>query len=64
MKTYKLLKDRFEYKTGTIVLEFRACDYGLSSDDTYNTGIEHTTVSLDGDTPFFTIPLEDLEEII
>lgn len=63
MKKYKLKYDRFEHTVGTIVQDYNGFDYGLSHDDSRVTGIEHTSVSLDGELPFFTIPVEDLDEI-
>jgi hypothetical protein len=50
-------------KAGTTVYKCAKYDYGLSSDDTCSTGVEHVSVTLDptGDYPFFTIPLRDLE---
>jgi hypothetical protein len=55
-----------EVPAGTIVYEIRGHDYGLASNDTHATGIEHISVTLkaDGDYPFFTVPLEDLEDLI
>lgn len=49
---------------GTIVYKAAKADYGCASDDTAMTGIPHISVSLkpDGDYPFFTHPLRDLEE--
>lgn len=48
---------------GSIVYSLRGHDYGLASDDTRMTGIEHVSVTLkpDGDYPSFTIPRADLE---
>lgn len=50
---------------GTIVYSLRGHDYGLASDDTRMTGIEHVSVTLnsDGDYPSFTIVKADLEPI-
>lgn len=60
---YNLLQDRFEHAAGTIVYALKAYDYGLSSDDTHSTGIEHISVTENenGGYPFFTIPVADLE---
>ena len=69
IKKYKVLQanraaDR-EVKSGDIVYYAIYYDYGLSSDDTNYTGIEHISVTRneDGGYPFFTIPLRDLKEI-
>jgi len=66
MKKYKLLTDRFEHKKGTIVYDQSGYYYGLSSDDTNVTGIEHISVTLNknGDYPGFTVSVEDLKEVI
>jgi hypothetical protein len=50
---------------GEIVYDQKGYDYGLSSDDTRYTGVEHISVTRksDGDYPGFTIPRMDLEEI-
>ena len=47
---------------GTSVYSARGYDYGLASDDTRMTGVEHTSVTLDpnGDYPVFTIPVDHL----
>jgi hypothetical protein len=65
MKKYKLLKDRFDVKAGTIVYEYEGHDYGVARDDSYYTGVYHTSVTLneDGATPFFTVPEDDLEQL-
>ena len=68
MRKYRVLKDsRLEKraKTGTIVYDLRWSDTGISGSDTRNTGIKHISVTLDenGDYPFFTIPVTDLEKI-
>ena len=62
---YKLLKDTFEHKAGTIVFDLASYDYGLASDDTRQTGIEHVSVTLneDGDYPSFTVAKADIQEI-
>lgn len=51
-------KDMFAYACA-------GCDYGLASDDTRITGVEHRSLSLkeDGDYPFFTHPVHLLKEI-
>ena len=50
---------------GDIVYDQKGYDYGLASDDTRYTGIEHISVTrnADGDYPGFTIPKVDLEII-
>lgn len=52
-------------KKGTIVYDSMKPDYGLANDDTRFTGVMHISVTLneDGDYPFFTVPLSDLERI-
>jgi hypothetical protein len=61
---YKLLKDRFDHKAGTEVYGYLGYTYGLVTDENYATGVAHTAVSLvDNETPFFTIPISDLEPI-
>lgn len=66
MKTYKLLKDRFGHKAGTIIYMGLQYDYGLASDDERVTGIIHESMTLnsDGSIPMFTVPIMDFEEII
>ena len=63
---YKLLNERFEHKAGTVVYPCKGYDYGLSSDDTRATGVEHRsmTTSPTGDYPFFTVPVHELEQIV
>ncbi len=68
MQKYRTLKDSIvepSVKAGSIVYRQRGWDYGLASDDTRATGVEHVSVTLneDGDYPGFTIPLRDLEEV-
>lgn len=61
-KIYTIKKDRFEHKAGTTVYEYLGYDYGLARDDERYSGVEHTNVSLSpGQTPFFTVPTDDLE---
>ena len=52
-------------KQGDIVYDQAGYDYGLSSDDTRATGIEHVTVTKneDGSYPGFTIPEHHLKEL-
>ena len=62
---YKLLVDRFEYKAGTIVYEYNGHDYGLARGDSIVTGVYHVNMTTDpnGGTPFFTVPLDDVEQL-
>ena len=62
---YRLKNDRFDHKAGTVVYAQKYHDYGLASDDTRHTGIEHVSVSLkpDGGYPGFTVPKHQLEPI-
>lgn len=64
-KKYELLAERFEHPAGSIVYKCLMYDYGLASDDTRYTGIEHVSVTLneDGDCPYFTVPKHQLKEI-
>ena len=54
-----------DIKAGHTVYASAMYDYGLASDDTRMTGIEHVSVTLDpeGGYPFFTIPKVDIERI-
>lgn len=63
MEKFRLKQDRFEHKVGTIVVPYEGYDYGCSSDDRRTTGLEHRAMSLDGGTPFFTVPERDLERV-
>lgn len=65
---YRITKDGTNcagHPAGTIVYSLRGWDYGLASDDTRHTGIEHVSVTLkpDGDYPSFTIQRNSLEKI-
>lgn len=63
-KAYTLKTDRFGRPAGTKVVEYAGHDYGLARDDTWATGIEHVSVTEGDDprkTPFFTVPVADLE---
>ena len=66
MRKFRLLNNRFEHTAGTIVYEYNGPSYGLSSDDEFYTQKPHTTVTLNenGGTPFFTVPEEDIVEIV
>jgi len=65
MTAYKLLKRRFEHAKGTICYRTTKYDYGLASDDFYETGIEHWSMSLksDGDDLCFTVSVTDMAEV-
>lgn len=54
-----------ELAHGTLCYLGRGYDYGLSSDDTRATGIEHVsmTLNVDGSYPTFTVPICDLEAV-
>jgi hypothetical protein len=61
----RLRSDRLGHAAGTIVYECGTHDYGLASDDSRYTGIEHISVTLDpeGGYPFFTVPLTGVEKV-
>jgi hypothetical protein len=48
---------------GTIVYTLRLFDYGSAADDTVLLGKPYISVTLDpdGDYPFFTVPVDDVE---
>ena len=52
-------------QVGDIVVKCKMHDYGLASDDTRITGIEHVSVTKDpeGGWPSFTIPKAHLEQL-
>ena len=63
---YKLSKPRFEYPANLVVYEYLDYDYGLSRDDTLDTGKIHISVCEDPlgrNTPFFTVDFDELIEI-
>jgi len=63
---YKLkFTDGHGHAAGTVVYDSVKHDYGLASDDTRLTGVEHVSVTLneDGDYPTFTVALDNLEKI-
>ena len=60
---YRLTKDRLGHKAGTIIYPCKSYDYGLSADDAAATGVEHRSMSPDGNIPFFTVPITDMEEV-
>lgn len=65
---YKMLADSTideRVKKGATVYHYDRYDYGLARDDTWATGIEHISCTLDpyGNDPFFTVPVPDLEKI-
>jgi hypothetical protein len=68
MASYTLLADsKIEpsAKAGATVYDCAGHDYGCANDDTRFTGIEHKSVTLnaDGDYPFFTVPVRDLQRV-
>ena len=65
---YKITKsgtNSGNFPAGTIVYDLRGHDYGIASDDTRMSGIEHVSVTLDpdGNYPSFTVVKDDLEKI-
>lgn len=50
---------------GTIVYTLNGYDYGSASDDNRAFGFEHKSVTLkpNGDYPYFTVPISELEII-
>jgi len=62
-QSYKLRVARNDVPAGTVVYKSTRYDYGLASDDTRYTGVEHISVTLkeDGDYPFFTVPKHNLQ---
>lgn len=69
MSRFLLLKDRvlrgeLQARAGDVVYTSKGYDYGLASDDTRLTGIEHVSVTLNenGDYPSFTVPRADLKQ--
>ena len=64
MKAFRLTSDGLQ-PAGTICYPYPGFDYGLAADDTNVTGREHRSFVLHafGRGPFFTHPIEDLEEI-
>jgi hypothetical protein len=64
---FRLLNDstiKPDVKAGTTVYEYLGYDYGLASDDTRMTRIEHVSVTLEPNvTPSFTVPRRDLAPI-
>lgn len=68
MNKYKLIapiNHAPDAEVGCTVYEYTGCTYGLVSEDTHMTGIEHIAVTLksDGDTPFFTAPIRSLVKL-
>jgi hypothetical protein len=52
-------------KVGDTVYPVKGYDYGLARDDTYATGEEYISVTLDqnGDYPYFTVPVRLIESV-
>lgn len=68
IKQFVLLADskiETKAKAGVTVYAFRKCDYGLASDDSRLSGVEHISVTFneDGDYPSFTHPKHLLQEV-
>jgi hypothetical protein len=65
LPAYRLLKDRFEHKAGSVIYKASGYDYGLASDDAEATGKPHTSMTLEasGGYPFFTVADEDFEPL-
>lgn len=67
MTAYRLKEDSTisDAKKGDLVFSSSGYDYGMASDDTAMTGIQHISVTTkrSGAYPTFTIPLRDLEEV-
>lgn len=62
---YTLKYDHFDMKAGITVYPYSGHTYGLVAEDSYLTGEPHTaaTRNVDGSAPFFTVPIEYLEEV-
>ncbi len=65
MAKYQVIRDTTFHKAGEIVYDSPCHDYGLSSDDTRFTGIEHISVvsQLEGNEGSRTIPKNALKVI-
>lgn len=63
---YTLKYDHFDMKAGTTVYPYSGHTYGLVAEDSYLTGEPHTaaTRNADGSAPFFTVPIDYLEEAL
>ena len=63
---YRLISEHADFNVGTIVYKCEQYDYGLSSQDSRETGIQHISVTLksDGSYPFQTVPVHKLQQII
>lgn len=53
------------HPAGTVAYETLGYDYGCANDDYRVTGREHISLTLDskGDYPFFTVPVDQIEEV-
>lgn len=60
---YCLTKKVHGHPAGTICYEARHHDYGLASDDSRRTGIEHRSMTLEpsGDYPAFAVPVDEFK---
>ncbi len=66
--SYKMLVDSDlepKAKAGTVVYDIRGWDYGLASDDTRMTGVQHVSVTLDedGGYPSFTVREDHIQKL-
>ena len=52
-----------DFAVGEVIHRYTGCDYGCAADDLRFGGVETVACSLDGGTPFFTVPVSLLEEI-
>lgn len=61
-RAHVLLKEHHGHPAGTIIYHATGYDYGMASDDTRMTGVEHTSMTLEpsGDYPTFTVPYRDI----
>jgi hypothetical protein len=64
-RVFKQSKLEKKAKPGTIIYGCLHYDYGCAKDDKRATGIPHGSFTLksDGDYPFFTMPMTDVERI-
>lgn len=64
-KKYRVKEGHKWLGEGVIVYDFVYADYGCVNEDTRRSGQEHIAVTLDsnGAGNFFTIPVDDLEEL-
>lgn len=64
---YKMLVDSKvtpDVKAGCIVYRFYGNDYGCARDDTFGLGVQCEAFTLvDGQYPFFIVPMTDVEKV-